>query len=51
MTVREISINVLVTKLAFKKQVPEFMSAYFEIGIAPLESNLGIYINSLAIFT
>lgn len=44
MTVREISLNILVTKLPFKKQIPEFMSAYFELGIAPLESNLGIYI-------
>ena len=51
MTVREISTNILVTKLAFKKQVPEFMSAYLEMGIAPLESNLEIHINSLAIFT
>lgn len=51
-TVRKIRTNILVTKLSFKKWVPEFMNAYhiLEISIVPLESNLGIYLKSLIIF-
>lgn len=50
MTVRNIRTNILVTKLSFKKWLPEFMNVYhiLEMGIS-LRSNLGIYLKSLAI--
>lgn len=52
MTVRNIRTNILVTKLSFKKWVPEVMNAYhiLEMGISPLGNNLGIYLKGLAIF-